>query len=143
MTISTVDVAKRVAPLVTPLSEFFWSAGREGVLKILQCRDCSFYIHPPTPVCPRCLSRSVEPTPVSGRGRVLTYTVNYQAWVRDLEPFLVAIVELAEQSDLRLTTNIVDCELDAVEIDDPVQVTFVRLDEDVYLPVFRLVERGV
>ena len=27
---------------------------RAGVLRILRCNNCNFYIHPPGPICPRC-----------------------------------------------------------------------------------------
>ena len=86
---------------------------------------------------PRCLSENVEPRPVSGRGRVYTFTVNQRAWSPGLEvPYVVAIVALEEQSDLRLMTNIVRCEPVDVSIDMPVQVEF-REQGEAYVPVFR------
>jgi hypothetical protein len=44
-------------------------------------------------------------------------------------------VELAEQRGLRLTTNIVNCQLDEVRIGMPVRVVFEQHD-DVWLPLF-------
>ena len=79
----------------------------------------------------------MEPSPVSGRGRVYTYTVNERAWFPGLEvPYVIAIVQLDEQPDLRLMTNVVGCEPDQVEIDMPVHVEF-REQGDAYVPVFR------
>ena len=52
---------------------------------------------------------------------------------------MIAIVELAEQADLRIATNIVDCEPDSVHIGLPVKVRFERHDVDgdsVFVPVF-------
>jgi len=41
-----------------------------------------------------------------GRGVVVGLTVNYRPWVKGVEvPYLVALVELEEQSDLCLMTN--------------------------------------
>jgi uncharacterized OB-fold protein len=53
-------------------------------------------------------------------------------------PYAIAIVELAEQDDLRLAANIVGCEVDSVRIGLPVQVRFERYDADdrVFVPVF-------
>jgi uncharacterized OB-fold protein len=53
-------------------------------------------------------------------------------------PYAIAIVELAEQDDLRLAANIVDCELDSIRIGLPVEVRFERHDADdnVFVPVF-------
>jgi uncharacterized OB-fold protein len=51
----------------------------------------------------------------------------------------IAIVELEEQADLRIASNIVDCEPDSVRIGLPVEVRFERqdvVDESVYMPVF-------
>jgi uncharacterized OB-fold protein len=125
------------APLLNEDNRDFWTGGRDGELRIVRCNDCGYYIHPPSPRCPRCLSENVEPSPVSGRGRVYTYTVNQRAWSPGLEvPYVIAIVALEEQSDLRLMTNIIGCEPGAVAIDMPVQVEF-REQGEAYVPVFR------
>jgi uncharacterized OB-fold protein len=52
---------------------------------------------------------------------------------------VIAIVALDEQTDLRIATNIVDCEPDSVYIGLPVEVRFERQDADgdnVFMPVF-------
>jgi uncharacterized OB-fold protein len=74
---------------------------------------------------------------VSGRGQVYTYTVNQRAWSPGLDvPYVIAIVELEEQVDLRLMTNIVGCAAEDVSIDMAVQVEF-REQGAAYAPVFR------
>ena len=84
-------------------------------------------------------------TAVSGRGTVFTYTVNHQPFNPAVPiPYVIAIVELEEQGDLRIATNIVDCEPDSVYIGLPVEVRFERQDTDgasVFVPV-SLRERG-
>jgi uncharacterized OB-fold protein len=104
---------------------------------VTRCTSCGYYLHPPSPRCPKCLSDAIEPQAVSGRGSVYTFTINRRAWVPGLEvPFVLAIVELDEQSDLRLMTNIVDCTPEEVEIGMPVEVTFVQRS-DAFVPLFR------
>jgi uncharacterized OB-fold protein len=128
------------APLLTDDNRDFWTGGRDGELRIVRCNDCGYYIHPPSPRCPRCLSENVTPSPVSGRGVVYTYTLNQRAWSPGLEvPYVIAIVALEEQPDLRLMTNIVGCEPGEVAIDMPVQVEF-REQGEAYVPVFRPAE---
>jgi uncharacterized OB-fold protein len=123
-------------PQLTEDNRFFWTAGRDGELRIARCSHCGYWIHPPSPRCPQCLSDDVSPTAVSGRGRVYTYTVNERAWSPGLEvPYIIAIVELEEQAGLRMMTNIVRCQPDEVVIDMPVQVTFEDRGE-VSVPVF-------
>ena len=63
-------------PQINDDNRAFWTGGRDGELRIVRCQDCGYYVHPPSPRCPRCLSDDVEPSPVSGRGVVYTYTVN-------------------------------------------------------------------
>jgi uncharacterized OB-fold protein len=78
----------------------------------------------------------VTPTPVSGRGRVLTFTVNHQVWTPELsEPFVVAIIELEEQAGLRFLSNVVNCDPENIAIDMPVRVVFEQ-NEDVWIPLF-------
>ena len=89
------------------------------------------------PVCPRCYSRALSPHPVSGRGRVHTFTVNHQPWAPGAEePYVIAIVVPEEQDDVRLTTNIVDIPVDQVSIGMEVEVVFEDHDP-VFLPLFR------
>jgi uncharacterized OB-fold protein len=77
---------------------------------------------------------------VSGRGTVFTYTVNFQPFNPDVPvPYVIAIVQLDEQPDLRIASNIVDCEPDSVYIGLPVEVRFEPQATDgdtVFVPVF-------
>ena len=124
-------------PQVNEDNRVFWTGGRDGELRIVRCNDCGYYIHPPSPRCPQCLSDDVAPHAVSGRAVVYTFTVNQRAWSPGLEvPYVIAIVALDEQADLRLMTNIVGCAADEVAIGMPVQVEF-REQGEAYVPVFR------
>lgn len=126
----------RVLPRVTPWNEHFWKGGAEGKLLFLRCRDCATWIHPPSPVCPDCHGKDVEPEAVSGRATVLTYTLNHQPWVPAPDhPYAIAIVEIEEQRGLRLMTNIVHCPPEQVRIGMPVRVVFEQHD-DVFVPLF-------
>jgi uncharacterized OB-fold protein len=131
----------RLLPRLSDDVAFFWTSGADGVLRLLRCNNCQFFIHPPGPVCPRCLSRDLGPQAVSGRGQVVTFTVNHQQWIPGSEPYIIAWVSLNEQPDVRLTTNLVDVEPEDVVIGTEVEVVF-ELSEDVYLPLFRPVTDG-
>jgi uncharacterized OB-fold protein len=128
--------APRSLPAVTPEDAHFWQGGGGGMLQVLRCQGCHFFIHPPSPICPKCRSRDIAIATVSGRGRVASFTVNHQAWRPGLRvPYLIAIVELNEQAALRLTTNIVNCAVAEVQVGLPVSVVFEQI-EDVWLPLF-------
>jgi uncharacterized OB-fold protein len=126
----------RVLPRVTPETEAFWTSGADGRLRFLRCTTCGLIVHPPGPICPACRTRTLEPQPVSGRATVATYTVNHQPWIPGFDPpYVIAIVEIAEQPSVRLMTNLVGVDPDDVRIGMPVQVTFEQYD-DVWLPLF-------
>jgi uncharacterized OB-fold protein len=126
----------RKLPALNPDNSAFWTGGESGKLLIHRCTPCQRYFHPPAPVCPYCTSYDVAPAAVSGQGKVLSFTVNHQQWVPGLEvPYVVAIVELAEQDGLHFLSNVVGCAPDEVTIDMPVHVTFLQV-EDVWLPLF-------
>jgi uncharacterized protein len=73
---------------------------------------------------------------MSGKGKVVTYTINHQPWRPELKnPYVVAVVELVEQAGLRFVTNIVGVPPEQVCIDMPVKVVFEH-QEDVWLPLF-------
>lgn len=126
---------ERLTPELDPLTTPFWTGGAQGQLHICRCEACGTYAHPPTSHCPRCLRRAMASTAVSGRGTVVTYTVNYQQWVPGQSPYTLAVVGLEEQHDLRITSVLVDVAPEDVEIDLPVEVRFVHRN-DVFYPVF-------
>jgi uncharacterized OB-fold protein len=131
----------RLLPYVDDDNRFFWTSGEDGTLRILRCNACGFLIHPPGPVCRRCLSPDLAPVAVSGRGRVETYSINYQQWIPGSEPYVIAWVSLVEQPDVRLTANLVDVEPDDLFVGMAVAVEFEQ-HEDVYIPLFRPVAGG-
>jgi uncharacterized OB-fold protein len=130
----------RLLPRVTDENRFFWTSGADGRLRFLRCEECGTYVHPPSPICPDCLSKALDPAAVSGRATVATFTVNHQPWIPGYDPpYVIAIVEIDEQPSVRLMTNIVGCPPEAVRIGMPVQVTFEEY-EDVWLPHFEPVD---
>jgi acetyl-CoA acetyltransferase/uncharacterized OB-fold protein len=126
----------RPLPELTPVNEWFWTSGADGLLRIQGCADCHTLVHPPVPICPACRSRSFAPTVVSGRGTVVGFTVNRHQWLPGFEPpYVIANVALAEDPRVHLTTNVVGCEVDDVHIGQEVAVRFEPQD-DVWFPLF-------
>ena len=125
----------RLLPRLSDDVAFYWTSGADGVLRLLRCNTCGFFNHPPGPVCRRCLSRDLAPQQLSGRGRVETFTVNYQQWIPGSDPYIIAWVSIDEQPDIRLTTNLVGVEPGDVRVGLPVRVVFEHVD-DVWLPLF-------
>jgi uncharacterized OB-fold protein len=130
----------RALPRLDADNRAFWTGGRDNELRLMRCRDCASFIHPPRPVCRNCLSENVSPEAVAGTGVIDTFTVNYQKWHPAMDvPFVIARVAIDGAPGVILTTNIVGCEVDAVDIGDRVRVTFEQQD-DVYLPLFEKID---
>jgi len=125
----------RILPALDPLSEFFWTSGRDGRLRFLRCQQCRYYVHPPSPRCPRCLAVGLEAEAVSGRGWVYSYAlipddagaVSVAAWI-----------VFPEQDDLRLTARLIGLAPAEIRFGMEVAVDF-ELHDDIYLPVFAAV----
>ncbi len=116
-------------------NEFFWTSGKDGKLRFLRCRSCRYFIHPPVPYCPECASRDVAPDVVSGNAVLWSYTVNHQPWAPGCEePYIIGLVEIAEQAGLRLTTNVL---AEPADVTIGMQLNVVFEDHDpVYIPLF-------
>jgi uncharacterized protein len=119
-----------------------------------RCDDCGTWHTPARYLCPACWSRAVLPTPVSGRGKVAMYTVLHQGPAilgKDLPGdirvdyavgYVLAGIELEEQSFLRVSGRIVDTEPAAVAIGMPVELGWVDGDGGVPVPIFRPTTTG-
>jgi uncharacterized protein len=130
-----------VLPLLTDDNRDFWQSGAAGELRIARCLSCLRWIHPPSPVCPYCDSGEVRPEPVSGRGTLFSYTENHQPWTgMPRTPYVIALVELAEQPGLILMTRLVGLTEPDLTIGMPLRVRFEHV-EDVWLPLFEAGER--
>jgi len=126
----------RRVPALDDRNREFWTSGRENELRLRRCASCRFWIHPPQPVCPKCRGRDVSWEATSGTATLFSYTVNHRAWNPDVPvPYVIAIVELAEQAGLRMTTNVVNCAADDVRIGMPLRVTFEQQGQ-LYIPLF-------
>jgi uncharacterized protein len=127
----------RLLPQPSPESEAFWKGGEHGELLVYRCRSCRRWFHPPIGACFRCRSRDVGPEPASGRASVAAFTVNHHPWFEGFPPpYVIAMVELEDQPDVRLTTQIVGCPIEDVHVSMAVEVVFEQW-EDVWLPLFR------
>lgn len=133
---SAPTATRRPLPVLDMDNRAFWTGGGGGKLMIASCRDCGHLVHPPTDFCPACEGRGIEPKAVSGRGTIISLTVNHRAWYPDLPvPYVVALVALEEQPDVQLVTNIVGCDPLEPRIGDRVRVQFEQCEE-VFVPLF-------
>ena len=126
-----------VPPVVSRDTAFFWDGANARELRIQRCDACGALRHPPGPLCTACGSDRRGWVVATGTGVVHSYVVHHHPPVpgRTL-PFVVALVELAE--GVRMVGELLDAEPDEVRIGAPVRVAFVRIDDELTLPAWRL-----
>ena len=136
ITFETALASSRTLPNVTDLNRAFWTGGKDGQLLIQRCESCGLWVNPPeAAVCASC-GGTLSPQPVNGTGTVFSFTINHQPYNPATPvPYVVALVELAEQENLRVFTNLIDVEPQAVKIGMAVNVRFEDHGE-VFVPVF-------
>jgi uncharacterized protein len=125
-------------PQIDEESRPFWEALQRHELYIQKCRDCGELRYYPRAICPGCLSERTEWMPSRGRGKVYTFSVTHQnpsPGFREALPYVLAYVELDE--GVKMLTNLVDCQPDAVKIGMPVEVVYEDVTPEVTLAKFR------
>lgn len=128
--------ALRPRPSISQDTSFFWESAARSELLIQKCSSCGTLRHPPRPGCAACGSLEWETIQSSGLGTVYSYVIYHHPPLPGFEPpFAVGLIELEE--GVRMLSNIVDMPLDEITIGMPVEVTFVAVDADLTLPMFR------
>lgn len=135
--------AARPKPVPTPETRHFWDGTREHKLLLQQCQACSHIYFPPRPFCPECSGRQVKIIASSGRASLYSYVIGQRPVPGFEPPYSIAVVELEEGP--RMMSNIVECPQtpEALELDMPLEVTWLQLDDDITLPQFRPAGKGV
>ena len=81
-------------------------------------------------------SQPEERVKSSGKGVIYSCTTSHRPQRREFEvPYTVAIVELEE--GWHMLSNVIDCPHEEIEIGMPVEVSFVKMTDEITLPMFR------
>ena len=121
----------------------FWQAAQREELRIQQCSQCGLFRHLPSPMCHSCHSFNYRWTEVSGRGRVYSFVIVHHPVHTALKaglqiPYNLCLIELREQANLRLLSNVLDIDNEDIKINMDVRVCFKRVPAtpDLILPFF-------
>ena len=124
----------------------FYDGCKRQALLIQRCKDCGKFRFPPQPMCPHCNSMHQEWAPVSGQGKVYTFTVipgfepravPMATWPADGYPINVAVIELPDADGVHIVSNIIGCDVKDIRAGMPVQVVFDKVTDEITLPKFR------
>jgi uncharacterized protein len=133
------SVEEWAKPLPNPdgVSTEYWKAASEGRLLIQECPKCGTKQWYPRALCTSC-GADPEWLECSGRGAVHTFTVVRQYGARpfrDELPYVIAMVELEEGP--MMLGSVTDCDPDTVQIGMPVDVYFVKAEDEIGIPYWR------
>ncbi|MFH1320431.1 MAG: Zn-ribbon domain-containing OB-fold protein [Bacteroidota bacterium] len=95
-----------------------------------KCRKCNKLLFPARLICPDCGSKEFETVQLSGKGKLVTYTIIRTApdGFGDLAPYAVGIIELEE--GIKIMSQIVDCNPEELNIGDQLVSQFRRINEE-------------
>jgi len=109
----------------------FWDGAARRELVLPRCTSCARFVWYPDGACRRCGGAEREWTPVSGRGRLFSWSIVHRAFIPQLAslvPFVTGLVAIDEDPAVRLATLVVDCPHDRLRIEMPVAVTYRPLE---------------
>ncbi|MFF2849905.1 bifunctional MaoC family dehydratase N-terminal/OB-fold nucleic acid binding domain-containing protein [Streptomyces sp. NPDC058001] len=129
-------VPRRPRPVVNRDNAGFWEGVSQHRLLIQRCAACAALRFPWLPGCGTCGSQDWDTIEASGQGTVFSYVVMHHPPFPAFDPpYAVGLIELAE--GVRIVSNVVGVPPDKVRIGLPVRLAFLRVDDEVELPVFR------
>lgn len=118
------------APPLSPESEAFYAAAKEGRFLIRRCTTCIKAHWYPRANCPFCAG-DTEWIEASGRGTIYSFS----PMRRVTPPYTLAYVTLEEGP--AIMTNLVDCDPDTLSIGQLVLIHWVHASDGTPVPCFR------
>jgi uncharacterized OB-fold protein len=121
----------------SPYDAPMWDSVAAGALRLQRCAECGRFRFPPGACCPHCLSTEASWEPVSGEGRVLSWTVFHRQYLPAYPPPTVCVaVRLAEGPIF--IGNIDVAQASALTVDAEVEMIYGTHPDGYPLPRFRL-----
>lgn len=120
-------------------SEPYWSAALEHRLVFAQCRSCKTFHYPAIPFCGTCLTQGVDWVESDGVATLYSFTIVRHGVTPDLlgsTPYVIAVVDIDDAPGVRMLTNVVDCDFDALEIGTKFKVFWHDASDSVTIPRF-------
>ncbi|MBI4722372.1 MAG: Zn-ribbon domain-containing OB-fold protein [Candidatus Stahlbacteria bacterium] len=99
-------------------------------LEANKCSGCGEVFFPPRLICPKCKGEKFEPTRLSEKGKIDSFTTIRVApkQFANETPYTVAVVAL--DGGVRITTQVVDCKPEDIAIGKPVRLVFRKIQEE-------------
>ncbi len=139
MTFKYISRIPVMHPVIDSVNRKYWNALKRHELVIQRCNNCGKQVHPPRPMCPRCLSTDRGWKRLSGEGTIYTWVncVYDKAAYPGIEvPYAVVVVEM-EDCGARILSNVIDVNPAKIYIGMPVKAVFTDIDDVLTLVHFK------
>jgi uncharacterized OB-fold protein len=124
--------------LFSPYDAPMWNSIAEHAMRLQRCAVCGRWRYPPGPACPACLSTQATWAPLSGRGRLLSWTTFHRQYLPAYPaPYTCVAVALTEGPIMIGNVDFVETE--RLAIDAPMEMIYGMHPDGYTLPRFRLV----
>ena len=120
---------KKQVPLRPDIFKIPEKPGEKPYLIGSKCKECGTHFFPSRVICLNCTAQAMEETPLSGRGKVYTYTIARQQLPGALVqvPYAIAIILMEE--GCQVYTPVTEG-WESLEIDMEMEVYFEKVSED-------------
>lgn len=133
-------VPSRIKPVLGHDNKWWWDQAAAGQLVIQRCTSCQQLRHPPRPMCNHCQSMDWDYIQASGKGVICSYTVLHHPKFPGYDyPLVIILVDLEEGT--RFTSQLIDCDPDAVDFGMAVEMVMQKDADGFQLPVFKLASK--
>lgn len=128
---------KQYSPYDTPM----WESIQAGRMQLQRCVQTGTFYYPPGPCCPESMSFDVEWAPISGRAKLLSWTVFHRQYLSAYPaPHLVVAVQLEEGP---IMVSYMDYSArDRLSLDAPLQLEYADHADGYRVPKFVLEGSG-
>lgn len=133
----------RPVPYVTADAAAFWEGARAHRLVLPRCGKCQQFHYYPRLACPHCGSRNLSHVPVSGRGTVYTFSIQYRSQGPGFEPpYITAMVDLEEGPRMLANITGVEAAPENVHCGMAVEAVFNDASDEITVINFQPVAKG-
>lgn len=119
----------------------YWDGIRSGLVRYQVCKDCNSTVFHPRAICPYCTGNRLDYRDAAGTGTIYSASVLYypiDTYHARRLPYALGIIHMTE--DFYMFAELTPADPTKLRIGAPVKVWFDRIDEDLTLPKFTLVE---
>lgn len=113
----------RPRPIQGVYEKPFWESVQQRVLKLQACCNCGALRYPPGPICHKCQSPEFTWNEVSGRGRLVSWTVFHRQYFPEFPAPYTVVSAVLEEGPI-LIANLVGGEPVSLRIDMPLKLTY-------------------